>query len=269
MTIPNLSLPAGVGVGLHACHYAYIEANRPAVPWVEIWADQHLYAGQLALAQLDSLSSLYPLTLHSTGMSIGSADALNIEYLRKLKSIIERVKPTMISDHLAWNAFAGQYFHTLLPLPYTDEVVHHVAERIRQIQDFLGMRIAIENIDNHLFYQNSTLPEWQFLMAIAEESDCNILLNLHSLYTNAQYAQFDPHHYLLSIPPGRIQQIHLSDTSVNTILPPVWDLYAYALEIIGQVPTSIDWYDNRNDFAIIQQERELAADYLEKYAVVI
>ncbi|HEX4044039.1 MAG TPA: DUF692 domain-containing protein [Gammaproteobacteria bacterium] len=276
MLFEQLGLPKGVGVGLRACHYPHIETVQPDVAWFEVLSDNYLSDSGSSWLHLEKIRAAYPVTLHGVGMSLGATDPLNQDYLIKLKSLITRVKPALVSDHLCWTSFAGQYFHELLPLPYTEEAIAHVSERIQIVQDFLGQRIMIENVSSYLSFKHATLTEWEFLQAVAEEADCLILLDINNIYVSATNNKFKPADYLMKLNTPRVAQIHLAgfedrgthllDTHSAAVTPPVWDLYATALKKFGAVPTVIEWDNHIPDFIRLQQEATQAKQLMEKHA---
>lgn len=277
MTQPKLGLLKGVGVGLRANHYAYIEAENPDIPWFEVLSDNYLSAGGPSFVHLENIRASYPITLHGVGMSLGSTDPLNKSYLKKLKFLIQRIEPMLVSDHLSWTSFDKQHFHELLPLPYTEEAVQHLAMRIRQVQDYLDQRIMIENSSTYLQFKHSTLTEWEFLQAVADEADCLILLDINNIYVSAHNNDFNPHDYLQGLAASRITQFHLAgfedqgthllDTHSAPIFPTVWNLFAKALERFGALPTIIEWDNLIPDFLRLQQEATSAQKFMEEYAI--
>ena len=269
----------GIGIGLRSCHYSYIETELPNVSWFEVLTDNYLCAGGPSLFHLEKIRASYPMTLHGIGMSLGSTDPLNQSYLQKLKSLINRIAPLLVSDHLCWTSFSGKYFHELLPLPYTEEALLHVASRIQQVQDFLGQRIMIENVSSYLTYTHSTMNEWEFLQAVAEKADCLILLDINNIYVSTQNNDLNPTDYLTGLAPNRIAQLHLAgfedhdthllDTHSTSISPSVWDLYKQALRQFGPIPTVIERDNHIPDFLTLQQEAEYAQKIMEHYAITI
>lgn len=266
----------GVGLGLRACHYPYIETNHPRVPWFEVLSDNYMGEGGISLFHLDNICKNYPITLHGVGMSLGSTDPLNLTYLKKLKSLIQRTEPLLVSDHLCWTSFAGNYFHELLPLPYTEEAAHYVANRIRQVQEYLGRRIMIENVSTYLNFTHSTLTEWEFLQTVADEADTLILLDINNVYVSAYNNKFNPEEYLKNLSPKRIVQFHIAgfenketyllDTHGAAIHQPVWELYKSALQYFGPVATCIERDNNIPDFIELYNEAEIAKNLMETYA---
>ncbi|MFZ0485929.1 MAG: DUF692 domain-containing protein, partial [Arenicellales bacterium] len=193
---------------------------------------------------------LYPVVMHGVSLSIGGTDPLDRDYLRRLKELADRIEPHWISDHLCWTGFAGKHLHDLLPLPYTEEAVAHVADRVQQVQEFLGRRILLENVSSYITYRHSAMSEWEFLRAVAERADCLILLDVNNIYVSAMNHGFDPAAYVLGIPPERVYQFHLAghshngeiivDTHDHSVVDPVWALYARAVRRFGRVSTMIE-----------------------------
>lgn len=266
------SLLSGVGIGLRSCHYTYIEQHYPPVPWFEVLADNYFLSGGASLHHLEKICAHYPITLHCVGMSLGSTDPLNHDYLQQLKFLAHRTQPLLISDHLSWTSLAGNYFHELFPLPYTEEAIHHVAKRIQQVQDFLGQAIMIENVSNYLSYQHSTLTEWEFLQAIAHEANCYILLDINNIYVSAKNNNFSAEEYLQGLTTNRIKQFHLAgfeqkenyllDTHGTNISIDVWDLFRKAITKFGLLPTAIERDNDIPDFLQLQQEAFYAKEIM-------
>ncbi len=275
MLSQNFGLPEGVGVGLRSCHYPYIKTVNPAIPWFEVLSDNYLCDGGPSLYHLEEIRDAYPISLHGVGMSLGSTTILNQHYLKKLKSLIRSVKPLIVSDHLCWTSLGNQNFHELLPLPYTEEAIEHVANRIQVVQDFLGQRIMIENISSYLSFEHSTLSEWEFLQAVAEKADCLILLDINNIYVTAKNNNFNPYDYLKGLTTDRIAQFHLAgfedygsyllDTHSTSICSEVLDLFAGALKKFGPVPTIIEWDKNIPNFEQLQQEAVMVKKIMEEY----
>jgi uncharacterized protein (UPF0276 family) len=249
-TFPSL----GFGLGLRVPHYEAILATRPAVDWFEVLTENYLVPGGRPLHHLTRIRERYPLAMHGVSLSIGSSTPLNREYLTELKALAQRIEPAWISDHLCWTGVAGRNTHDLLPLPYTEEALAHVVERVRSVQDFLGRRILLENVSSYVEFRDSRLSEWQFLAEIAQRADCLILLDVNNIYVSAVNHEFDPLEYLNAIPAERVQQIHLAghedhgdylvDTHDHPVPDPVWELYAAAVRRFGPVSTMIERDDH-------------------------
>src|SRR2546421_1745970 len=168
----------GFGLALGFDHYEAILADRPPVDWFEVLTGNSLVPGGKPLHYLTRIRERYPLAMHGVSMSIGSTAPLDREYLRQVKALAARVEPAWVSDHLCWTGAAGKNTHDLLPLPYTEESLRHVAARVRQVQDFLGAPLALENPSTYFELEGSTFKEWEFLAALAAEADCALLLDV-------------------------------------------------------------------------------------------
>lgn len=261
---------SGIGIGLRSCHYQDILQQWPDIAWLEILSDNYLVQGGPVLDNLLRICEHYPVAMHSVGMSLGSTDPINFDYLHKLRELAQLVKPAIISDHLCWVSQQQQYHHELLPLPYTEEAIQHVAGRIQTIQDFFGQQLVIENASSYLTYTDSQMSEWEFLAAIAEQADCFILLDINNIYVSSQNHGFDPYHYINALDSKRIAQFHLAgyeqqdnyllDSHGAAVYPPVWQLYRYALQRFGDVPTLIEWDNNIPPLSVLLAEAAKAED---------
>ena len=258
----------GFGLGLRTAHYEEILAGRCAVDWFELLSENYLVPGGKPLHYLDRIRADYPVVMHGVSLSIGSTDALDFDYLGALKALAERVSPHWISDHLCWTGVDGKNTHDLLPLPYTEEAVRHIASRVEAVQEFLGRRILLENVSSYVSYRESELTEWEFLAEIARRADCLILLDVNNIYVSAFNHGFDAERYLAGVPPERVQQIHLAghshcgdhiiDTHDAGVIDPVWDLYAKAIQRLGPVSTMIERDDHIPPFADLVAELDRA-----------
>jgi hypothetical protein len=238
-----------------------------------VLTENYLVPGGKPLGYLMRMRERYPLVMHGVSLSIGSTAPLDLDYLRQLKALAARVEPAWISDHLCWTGVAGRNTHDLLPLPYTEEALAHVVERVRMVQDVLGRRILLENVSSYVAFRDSPLTEWGFLAEIAARADCLILLDVNNIYVSSVNHEFDPLEYLNAIPAERVQQIHLAghenhgdyliDTHDHPVPDPVWRLYAAALERCGAVSTMIERDDHIPPLgelvAELEQARALAA----------
>lgn len=268
------------GLGLRTAHYEEIASNRPAVDWFEILTENYLVDGGRPMQWLDRIRADYPLVMHGVSLSIGSVDPLDFEYLSAVKRLAQRISPRWISDHLCWTGIASKNLHDLLPLPYTESAVRHVAERVQRVQDFLGRRILLENVSSYVEFAGAELSEWEFLAEVAQRSDCHILLDVNNVYVSAFNHGFDAQAYLAGIPVERVQQIHLAghsncgdyiiDTHDAPVIDPVWALYAKAIERFGAVPTMIERDDRIPPLADLLAEldraRRVAEDALAREA---
>lgn len=260
----------GFGLGLRTPHYAEIAAGVTAIDWLELLSENFMVPGGRPLYWLDRISERYPVVLHGVSLSIGGCDPVDREYLQELRALRQRCGARWISDHLCWTGLDGRNLHDLLPLPFTDEAVTHVAKRVRQVQDILECRILLENVSSYAAACHDAMPEWQFLATIARGADCHILLDINNIYVNAHNHGFDPHDYLRGVPADRVRQMHLAghsrqgalliDTHDSPVCEDVWDLYREAVACIGPVPTMIERDDNIPALAELLAELERARD---------
>jgi uncharacterized protein len=240
----------GCGIGLRRDHYGYVLEHWPAVDWFEIISENFMVPGGRPLWVLDQVRERYPLVMHGVSLSIGSTDPLNRSYLSELKKLAERVRPAWVSDHLCWTGVGGRNAHDLLPLPYTEETIEHVASRVRAVQDFLERPLVLENVSSYLTYRDSELTEWQCLAEIARRAGCFILLDVNNVYVSAFNHRYDALEYLRGVPTERVVQFHLAghtdkgshllDTHDHPIVEPVWRLYAEAVRRFGPLSTLVE-----------------------------
>ncbi len=260
--------PLGFGLGLRPIYYPDILDATPPVDWFEIISENFMVPGGRPLAMLDRICADYPIVMHGVSMSIGSTAPLDFDYLKSLKALAERVEPGWISDHLCWTGVHGINLHDLLPLPYTEEALNHVAERIRRVQDFLGRRIAIENVSSYVTFASSEMDEWTFVRELAERADCWLLLDINNIYVSAFNHDFDASAFLQAIKPERVIQMHLAghsdcethkiDTHDQPICDGVFALYAEAVSQLGPVSTMIERDDNFPPFSELLSELDHA-----------
>jgi uncharacterized protein len=264
----------GFGLGLRTSHYAEILDGPCDVDWFEILSENYMVAGGKPLAMLDRIRERYPMVMHGVSMSIGSIDGPSEDYLRELKKLIDRVDPLWVSDHLCWTGVHGCNLHDLFPLPYNEETVKHVVRNVRRVQDYLERPLVLENVSSYVAFNTDTMKEWEFVSAVAEESDSLILLDINNIYVSSVNHGFDAHEYLRGIPQNRVQQIHLAghsdhgdyiiDTHDQPVADPVWSLYAGALVRFGKVATMIERDDHIPPLSELVRElgiaREICAD---------
>jgi hypothetical protein len=263
------SPPLGFGLGLRPPHYPDVFESRPAVDWFEIVSENFMDTDGRPKRNLARIKELYPVVMHGVALSIGTVDPLNSEYLKKLKSLADWLKPAWISDHLCWTGIAHRNTHDLLPVPYTDEALKHVIARIREVQDFLERPIALENPSTYLEFKSSHMPEAEFIARMAEESGCQLLLDVNNVYVTCYNHGLDPVSYIDTLPLDRVRQIHLSghsnhgthiiDTHDDHVADAVWALYGHTLRRAGRTPnTMIEWDDRIPEFPVLLAELEKA-----------
>ncbi|MEO6026147.1 MAG: DUF692 domain-containing protein [Candidatus Binatia bacterium] len=265
----SIQLPyLGHGVGLRSTHFPEVQAGTARVDWFEVISENFMVGGGRPLRVLDQARALAPVVLHGVSLSLGSADPLREDYLNALAALAARVEPAWISDHLCWGSVGGHYAHDLLPLPYTEEAVDHVVERVMRVQDRLGRQILVENVSSYLTYAASAMPEWEFLAEVARRSDCAVLLDVNNVYVSAMNHGFDPISYLAGVPADRIGQIHLAghsdhgthllDTHDAPVRAEVWALYRWVIERIGPVSTLVEWDEHIPEWSELVAEAERA-----------
>lgn len=241
---------AGFGLGLRASHYTDFVAAPQRVDWLEIISENYMVQGGKPLAMLDRIRADYPVAMHGVSMSIGSTAPLDKDYLAALAGFARRIEPLWVSDHLCWTGVHGVNLHDLFPLPYTEEALDHVVERIGQVQDRLGRRLVIENVSSYISYADSVMTEWEFLAELAQRADCLLLLDINNVYVSSRNHGFDPYAFLAGIPADRVQQFHLAghtdsgdvviDTHDAPVADAVFDLYVAACHRFGEVSVMIE-----------------------------
>ncbi|MEO8303014.1 MAG: DUF692 domain-containing protein [Betaproteobacteria bacterium] len=265
-------------MGLRAPHVREILAGRPSVAWFEVHSENYYADGGPALKALDRIRADYPLSLHGVGMSLGSSDPLDRNHLGKLARLVARTEPALVSEHLCWSGVGGRHLNDLLPLPYTEEALDHVVARVGQIQETINRELLVENVSTYLAFADATIPEWEFVAAVAERSGCKLLLDVNNIYVNAINHGFDPDRYLAAIPAAAVAEIHLAgfdatgpcviDTHGARVAPAVWSLYERAVARLGPRPTLIEWDVNLPEFAVLQEEAATAQSILESHVAI-
>jgi uncharacterized protein (UPF0276 family) len=258
----------GFGIGLRTTHFGEILAGSPAVDWFEVLSENFLDTGGRPLHVLDRVAECYPVALHGVSLSIGSTDPLDRAYLRKLKALAERTHARWVSDHLCWTGVLGRNTHDLLPLPYDEATLRHVTRRVRQAQDALERPLVLENPSTYLAFARSTMPEWEFLARLCDDSGCGLLLDVNNAYVSGFNHGFDPGRYVDAIPADRVVQVHLAghthhgthilDTHDGPAVDAVWDLYARLCERTGPVSTLFEWDASIPPLDAVRAEAEKA-----------
>jgi uncharacterized protein (UPF0276 family) len=267
---------ARAGIGLRAPHVGELLATRPAVPWLEVHPENYMMGGA-TLASLETARRDYPVSFHGVGLSLGSAGEIDRRHLERIKTLVDRIEPCLVSEHLSWSTSGGAYLNHLLPLPYTDETLAVVASHIHEVQESLGQSILIENPSSYLRFRHSTIPEPEFLAELARRTGCRLLCDVNNIYVTAWNLGLDAIAYLDALPTTTVGEIHvaghaLNDTDGQTILiddhgshvaPPVWTLYREALQRFGPVPTLVEWDTDIPELSVLLAEACTADGLLE------
>ena len=266
----------GHGIGLRPKHYPDVLAGTARPDWFEVISENFMIRGGRPLAVLERARAAAPVVLHGVSLSLGSVEPPRASYLDALAALVERVEPAWVSDHLCWGTFGGHYAHDLLPLPYTEEALAVVVDHVRRVQERLGRRILVENVSSYVAFRHSTMPEWEFLAAVAERADCGILLDVNNVWVSARNHGFSPAAYIDALPAARIGQFHLAghqdhgthllDTHDHPVPDPVWDLYRHAVARFGPVSSLVEWDDQvpplERLLAEAERAREVEAEVL-------
>ena len=246
--------PAVAGIGLRAPHYEQLLERRPPLSFLEVHSENYFADGGPALAWLERFRADYPISLHGVGLSLGSTDPLDREHLSRLRRLVDRFEPCLVSEHVCWSSVGGRHLNELLPLPYTEESLAHVSDRVAQVQERLGRKILIENISAYLQFASSTIPEGEFVAELARRSGCGVLLDVNNAWVNAVNHGTDAGRFLDAIEPHTVGEIHLAgfeatddgliDTHGAPVSAQVWALYAETIRRLGPRPTLIEWDTN-------------------------
>lgn len=269
-------VPDRSGIGLRAQHYQELITEQPDIGWIEAHSENYFGNGGAPLYYLEKARELYPLSLHGVGLSIGSTDPVNETHLEKLKKLIARFEPGLVSEHLSWSSVSNIYSNDLMPLPYTEESLRHIIDRVVQVQDALGRRILMENPSSYLRFIESEIPEAEFLALVAQGSGCGVLLDVNNVYVSSVNHKFNPRPYIEAIPGELVDEIHLAGYTVNTydgkdilidahnhpVHAEVWALYKWTIANIGPKPTLIEWDADIPDLSILTGEARKAQSVL-------
>jgi uncharacterized protein len=248
------SIPAKAGIGLRHPHHGAMIDSRPAIAWIEVHSENFMRGGP-SFALLDALRQDYPVSLHGVGLSLGSAEPLDEVHLARLKSLVERIEPGLVSEHVAWSVAEGVYLNDLLPLPYTEEALDHLVDNIDRMQSALGREILIENPSTYLQFSHSEMSEAEFIAEALRRSGCRLLLDVNNVFVSARNHGFDADAYINALPAERIGEIHLAghslrsidgtelriDDHASVVRDEVWALYRNTVQTLGPLPTLIEW----------------------------
>lgn len=265
MTRPRLGLEnLGLGVGLRTRHYAHILEHQPNVDWFEVISENYMDSRGKPRYVLEQIAERYPIVMHGVSLSIGSTDPLDFDYLDRLKRLAADVDAGWVSDHVCWTGVAGRNAHDLLPIPFSEQTLKHVVERINVVQDVLERPLMLENPSSYVTFADSTMTEWEFLTRMTEETGCGLLLDVNNVYVSSVNHDFDPVEYLHGIPHERVVQFHLAghtncrthliDTHDGHVIDPVWELYRLAHQLTGGASTLLEWDARIPEFPVVHQE---------------
>ncbi len=272
------SIPAQAGIGLRFQHHQAVVDERPDVAWLEVHTENYM-GGGTPLAYLDSVRRDYPIALHGVGMSLGSAEALDLAHLERIRHVVERFEPGLVSEHLSWSVVGGVYLADLLPLPMTEEALELVCRHVEQTQEYLRRQLLIENPSSYLQYRHSSIPEWEFMAAVAERTGCGILCDVNNIYVSSCNHGWDSSTYLAALPAAAIGEFHLAGHTVRQlpngrtlriddhsarVEAEVWTLYEEALARFGPRPTLIEWDNNIPPLAVLLEEAAHAGALLQQ-----
>ena len=270
--IPHNLLPCNAGIGLRAPHYRQVLEKNPELNWVEVHSE-NFFGGGAPLRTLLKVREHYPVSLHGVGMGLASTAPLDQDHLSALSSLCDAVQPASVSEHLCWNAAAGMVINDLLPFPYTQAALSHVAQRVVQVQDKLGRRLLVENLSSYLSFAHSEMSEGEFLAELSHRTGCAILFDVNNLYVNTRNLGVDAQVFIKSLPVAAVAEYHLAghsmrdgcvvDTHSTRVCAEVWSLYQAALQHIGPRPTLIEWDSDIPELAVLQAEAAQAQRYLE------
>jgi len=262
----------GVGIGLRIPHYQHILERQPVVDWFEIISENYMVDGGRPLHVLEQILENYRVVQHGVSMYFGNTARPNRDHLKKLKRLTKRTNTPWVSDHLCWGSVDGRYTHDLLPMPYTWEAVETTARNIREVQDFLELPVAVENVSSYTEFHASEMTEWEFLCEVVERANCGILLDVNNIYVSSQNHTFNPLDYVNAVPAERVAQIHIAghtkyerfilDTHDHAVCDPVWKIYKRAIERCGRTATLLEWDDKIPSFDEVHREALKATKYL-------
>ena len=262
----------GLGVGLRSVHFGHILQQNPAVDWFEIISENFIDSGGRPRYVLDQIAERYEIVMHGVSLSIGSTDPLDFDYLQKLRRLADAVNARWVSDHLCWTGVAARNTHDLLPIPFNEQTLRHVVERIRTVQDVLERPLVLENPSSYVEFADSSISEWEFMTRMAEDADCGLLLDVNNVFVSSVNHDFDPVEYIRNVPHERVVQFHLAghtnlgthciDTHDGRVISQVWELYRLAYKLTGGVSTLLEWDAKIPPFEEVHAEVLKARNYI-------
>ena len=276
------AIPSRAGIGLRAPHCREIMDSRPGIAWVEVHSENYFGDGGQPHQLLERIRRDHPLSLHGVGLSLGTDGPLDHTHLARIKALVARLQPALVSEHVSWSIADGVYLNDLLPLPYTEEALRVICDHVRETQDFLGRQILIENPSSYLQFAHSTIPEWEFVAEISLRTGCGLLFDVNNVYVSACNHGFDAQAYVEAMPRAVVQEIHLAghavreigdatlriDDHASAVCEAVWQLYVAALRHLGPIPTLIEWDSNVPELPVLVAEAVTADRFLAQAAEV-
>ncbi|TCG04058.1 hypothetical protein BZM27_43570 [Paraburkholderia steynii] len=272
MTVPDARVraPAGIGIGLRHAHYADFLHTVPPVDWVEVHSENYFADGGYDLHVLRTVRRDLPVSLHGVGLGLGSMTPLDRAHLGKLRRLIDRIEPAVVSEHLCWGATSAGHLNELLPMPLTDAALEHLQVRVDEVQTFLGRPVLLENVSTYVRFVDDQYQETAFLAELARRTGCGVLLDVNNLYVNQANHDEDAVVAMNRLPPDVVGEIHLAghcvtdvaviDDHGSRVAPAVWALYEHALRRFGEVPTLIEWDTNMPPLDVLLDEVQSARD---------
>ena len=267
------NLPLRGGVCLKPQHYLEILNSMPDVGWFEIHAENYLGAGGAPLHYLEKICEHYALSIHGVGMSIGSADGIDKNHLKRVKDLVDRFQPASFSEHLAWSTHDNVFYSDLLPVPYNRAVEDIVCEHIDIVQSTMNRQMLLENPSNYLTLESSTMEETEFLGNVIRRTGCGLLLDVNNVYVSAQNCGYSARGYIDAVGVEQVGEIHLAghsedrtvaeeilliDAHDREVAEQVWSLFEYTLELGGARPSLIEWDSSVPEFEILIAEMHKA-----------
>lgn len=273
----NISpVPVRAGIGLKPEHFTEILERHPAVGWFEVHPENYLMPGGPMPHYLGKIREHYPLSFHSVGMSLGSADGVDVHHVRRLKQLLDRFQPALVSDHLSWSRWGNTSLNDLLPMPYTEAALRLMSDNLSRVQDILGRPIAVENPSSYFDMAGTDMTEWEFLVQLVKNTGATILLDINNIFVSACNHGWEAQEYIQHIPAALVSEIHLAghkiqatdfgeiriDDHGSPVCDDVWDLFSFAIRQLGRFPTLIEWDTDVPAFSVLEEEARLADDIL-------
>ncbi len=258
-------VPPTSGLGLKPRHIRRILEERPRVGWFEVHPENYMGEGGPPHRQLEAIRARYPLSLHGVGLSIGGEGALDEAHLARLRALVRRYEPGLVSEHLAWSTHEGVYYNDLLPMPYSEATLGRVVDHVGRLQEAVGRRILLENPSSYVAFEESTHEEPVFLAEVARRTGCGLLLDLNNVFVSAHNLGFTPESYISAFALERVGEIHLGghdqrpdglliDAHDRPVADPVWALLDHVLDRTGPLPVLVEWDNDVPDWPVLHAE---------------